>query len=103
MFDSGQQLTIMPEVFEIETGESVISRRQVPLILAWALTIHKCQGATLTNVITDLSDIFGYAQGYVTLSRIRSLDGLFIVSINYSKIRCNPKVKKYYKQLAEIK
>lgn len=101
MFDNGQQLTIVPEVFEIESGDSVISRRQIPLILAWALTIHKCQGATLTNVITDLSDIFGYAQAYVTLSRIRSLDGLFIVSINYSKIRCNPKVKRYYKQLME--
>lgn len=100
MFDSGQQLTIAPEVFEVEQGDNLVSRRQVPLILAWALTIHKCQGATLTNVITDLSDIFGYAQAYVTLSRVRSLDGLFIVSINYSKIRCNPKVKKYYKALS---
>lgn len=103
MFDDGQQLTILPEAFEIENGDSIITRKQIPLILAWALTIHKCQGATLTNVITDLSDIFGYAQGYVTLSRVRSLEGLFIVSINYSKIRCNPKVKQYYKNLAARK
>lgn len=101
IFDSGQQLTITPESYEVENGDNIISRRQVPLILAWALTIHKCQGATLTNVITDLSEIFGNAQAYVTLSRVRSLEGLFIVSINYAKIRCNSKVKKYYKMLAE--
>jgi ATP-dependent DNA helicase PIF1 len=99
MFDHGQQLTVTPENFEIESGENLIIRKQIPLILAWALTIHKCQGATLTNVITDLSDIFGYAQAYVTLSRVRSLEGLFIISINYSKIKCNPKVKKYYQEL----
>jgi ATP-dependent DNA helicase PIF1 len=99
MFDCGEQLTITPESFEIESGESLIIRRQIPLILAWALTIHKCQGATLTNVITDLSEIFGYAQAYVTLSRVKSLEGLFIISINYAKICCNPKVKKYYENL----
>lgn len=99
IFDNGQQCTIRPESFEVESGEHMLIRRQIPLILAWALTIHKCQGATLTNVITDLSDIFGYAQAYVTLSRVRSLEGLFIVSINYAKIRCNPKVRKYYQEL----
>lgn len=100
MFDNGEELTVTPESFEIESGDSLIIRRQIPLILAWALTIHKCQGATLTNVITDLSEIFGYAQAYVTLSRVKSLDGLFIISINYAKIRCNPKVSKYYIELA---
>jgi ATP-dependent DNA helicase PIF1 len=102
MFDHGTQYTIMPENFEMESGENQIIRKQIPLILAWALTIHKCQGATLTNVITDLSDIFGYAMAYVTLSRVKSLDGLFIISINYSKIKCNPKVKKYYAKLAQV-
>jgi ATP-dependent DNA helicase PIF1 len=99
MFDNGHQVLVAPEAFEVESGDCVVTRKQVPLILAWAMTIHKCQGATLTNVITDLSDIFGYAQAYVTLSRVRSLEGLFIVSINYSKIRCNPKVKQYYASL----
>lgn len=101
MFDCGEQLTVTPELFEVESGDSIISRRQVPLLLAWAITIHKCQGATLTNVITDLSNTFGYAQAYVTLSRVKSLDGLFIVSINYGKIRCNPKIKQYYTALAK--
>jgi ATP-dependent DNA helicase PIF1 len=101
MFDNGVQLTITPEAFEVESGDSLITRKQVPLILAWALTIHKCQGATLTNVITDLSDIFGYAQAYVTLSRVKSLEGLFIKSINYGKIACNPKVRTYYNSLAK--
>lgn len=103
MFDSGQQLTITPEAFEVENGDNIVTRRQIPLILAWALTIHKCQGATLSNVITDLSDVFGNAQAYVTLSRVQSLAGLFIISINYSKIKCNPKVKQYYKQLETMR
>lgn len=99
VFDDGQQLSIAPESFEIESGANNIIRKQIPLILAWAITVHKCQGATLTNVITDLSEVFGYAQVYVTLSRVRSLEGLFIVSLNYKKILCNPKVRKYYEEL----
>jgi ATP-dependent DNA helicase PIF1 len=67
--------------------------------LAWALTIHKCQGATISNVITDLRGVFEEAQVYVTLSRACSLDGLFIIGINYGKIKCNTKVKKYYESL----
>lgn len=99
IFDNGQELTVLPESFEVESGSNMIVRKQVPLILAWALTIHKCQGSTLTNVITDLSGVFDYAQIYVTLSRVKSLDGLFIVSINYAKATCNPKVRKYYDSL----
>ncbi len=99
VFDDGQQLSIAQEPFEIESGANCIIRKQIPLILAWAITVHKCQGATLTNVITDLSEVFGYAQVYVTLSRVRSLEGLFIVSLNYKKILCNPKVRKYYEDL----
>lgn len=101
LFDNGMQMTITHDSFEVENGDNIVVRKQMPLILAWALTIHKCQGATLTSVITDLGDIFGYAQAYVTLSRVKSLDGLFIVNINYGKIRCNPKVKQYYQQLKQ--
>lgn len=99
MFDNGHQLTVTAEDFQVESSDQILIRSQVPLILAWALTIHKCQGATLTNVITDLSEVFGNAQTYVTLSRVRSLDGLFIINIDYSRIRCNPKVKEYYSKL----
>lgn len=100
MFDNGIQMPLGPEKFESEVNNNILSRLQVPLILAWALTIHKCQGATLTNVITDLTEVFDEAQVYVTLSRARSLDGLFIINLNYAKIRCNSRVKKYYHAIA---
>jgi ATP-dependent DNA helicase PIF1 len=96
MFDNGESVAINYEPFNVESGKITLVRMQIPLILAWALTIHKCQGATITNVITDLTGVFEEAQVYVTLSRVRSLDGLFIRGINYSKIKCNPKVKAYY-------
>lgn len=99
VFDNGIQMIVAPESFEMESGVNMLIRKQLPLTAAWALTIHKCQGATLSNVITDLSDVFGHSQVYVTLSRVRSLEGLFIVGINYNKITCNPKVKKYYMDL----
>ena len=100
IFDNGEQETLPYEAFEVESGNKMILRRvQVPVMLAWALTIHKCQGATITNVITDLTGVFEEAQVYVTLSRACTLDGLFIRGINYSKIKCNLKVKQYYESL----
>lgn len=102
MFDNGLKQIMHPESFETESGRIILCRKQVPLILAWALTIHKCQGATISNVITDLRGVFEEAQVYVTLSRACSLDGLFIIGIDYKKIKCNLKVKKYYEDLHNI-
>jgi ATP-dependent DNA helicase PIF1 len=101
IFDNGQRIAVEPVASQLERGAMVLSRLQVPLILAWALTIHKCQGATLSNVITDLRNVFGCAQVYVTLSRVRSLEGLFLTGIDYTRIRCNPAVIEYYRQLEE--
>ena len=98
-FDNGEQLHINPASFEVEVDGLILVRKQIPLMLAWAMTIHKCQGATISHVITDLSDIFGNAQAYVTLSRVRSLEGLHIIGINYRKITCHPKVREYYRKL----
>ena len=73
---------------------------QVPLILAWALTIHKCQGATLDTAEIDVgSGIFECGQTYVALSRVKSLDGLYLTSFDVTKIRINKKVKVYYEEL----
>ena len=70
---------------------------QIPLIYSWAITIHKSQGLTLENAIIDIgSNIFADGQTYVALSRIKSLDGLYLTSFDYSKIKCNPLVKKFY-------
>ena len=70
---------------------------QLPLIYSWAITIHKSQGLTLDNAIIDIgSNIFADGQTYVALSRVKSLDGLYLTSFDYSKIKCNPLVKKFY-------
>lgn len=73
---------------------------QVPLILSWALTIHKSQGATLDAAEIDVgSGIFECGQTYVALSRVKSLDGLYLTSYDAKRIRINKKVKDYYESL----
>ena len=75
---------------------------QYPLMLAWALTIHKIQGATLKLAEIDIgSSIFEYGQTYVALSRIQSLDGLYLSAFHPNKIRANPKVIEFYRKISE--
>jgi len=70
---------------------------QLPLIYSWAITIHKSQGLTLENAIIDIgSNIFADGQTYVALSRVKSLNGLYLTSFDCYKIKCNPLVKKFY-------
>ena len=74
--------------------------QQIPLILAWAITIHKAQGVTLDSAIIDAGDnIFEYGQTYVALSRVKSLEGLYLHQFNHNKITTNPKVTDYYEQI----
>jgi len=75
---------------------------QIPLILSWALTIHKSQGATLDAAEIDVgSGIFECGQTYVALSRVKSLHGLYLTSFDAKRIRINKKVKEYYEALTE--
>jgi ATP-dependent DNA helicase PIF1 len=77
--------------------------KQYPLQLAWALTIHKIQGATLNMAQIDVGNsIFEYGQTYVAMSRVKSLDGLYLGDFNPNKIKANPKVLHFYKQIPEI-
>ena len=70
---------------------------QIPLILSWALTIHKSQGATLDAAEIDVgNNIFECGQTYVALSRVKSLDGLYLKSFDINKICINKKVKEFY-------
>jgi ATP-dependent DNA helicase PIF1 len=70
---------------------------QLPLIYAWAMTIHKSQGSTLTSALIDVGDsIFECGQIYVALSRVTSLDGLFLTEFNPEKIKINKKVHDFY-------
>ena len=77
--------------------KSSIGLAQIPLILAWALTIHKSQGTTLDLAEIDVgNNVFECGQTYVALSRVKSLEGLYLSSFNYTKILTNKKVKAYY-------
>ena len=86
---------------EFEYDNFTVIKSYIPLQLAWALTIHKSQGATLDYVITNLSrrEIFCHGQAYTALSRVRTLEGLFIEDISKSSIMCDKKVQNYYKSL----
>lgn len=77
-----------------EHGETKASIEQVPLRLAWAITVHKCQGMSLDAATMDLSDAFEYGQGYVALSRVRSLSGLYLEGMNAMALKMHPTVVK---------
>lgn len=76
---------------------------QLPLCLAWAITIHKIQGATLPMADMDIGrTIFEYGQTYVALSRVQSLEGLYLSGFHPENIRANPKVTLFYSQIPEV-
>ncbi|KAL6140478.1 hypothetical protein ACLB2K_058777 [Fragaria x ananassa] len=100
-FDSGPELLIEPETWAVTEADKVVAeRKQVPLILAWASSIHKCQGMTLDRLHTDLSKAFENGMIYVALSRVRSLEGLYLSGFNRRKIMVHPKVLLFYSCLS---
>ncbi len=84
---------------ENEAGTTIASVRQLPLRLAWAMTIHKSQGMTLDRVHMDLSQCFETGQGYVALSRVRTLEGLSLDGINEVALTVDPLVGDFYKEV----
>jgi ATP-dependent DNA helicase PIF1 len=74
---------------------------QLPLRLAWAITVHKSQGMSLDSAHIDLSRAFEYGQGYVALSRVRTLDGLYLAGFNNRALEVHPEVAEVDAQLRE--
>jgi hypothetical protein len=82
--------------WSIEEGGKIKAEiAQVPLRLAWAITVHKSQGMTLDSAVMDLSDCFVAGQGYVALSRVRSLDGLILKWLNSTALQIDARVRQY--------
>jgi ATP-dependent DNA helicase PIF1 len=85
---------------ELPSGEVQASRSQIPLILAWALSIHKAQGQTLERVKVDLGRVFEKGQAYVALSRATSMNGLQVLRFDPSKVNAHERVRNFYAGLA---
>ena len=91
MTRSGKRIFAEPATWKIdEGGKERASITQVPLRLAWAMTVHKSQGMSLDAAVIDLSRAFEYGQGYVALSRLRSLSGLHLLGLNERALRVHP-------------
>jgi ATP-dependent DNA helicase PIF1 len=88
---AGRRIVAEPAKWKIdEGGKERASITQVPLRLAWAMTVHKSQGMSLDAAVIDLSRAFEYGQGYVALSRLRSLSGLHLLGLNERALRVHP-------------
>lgn len=100
-FTNGRELVCVPADFTVNNamGEMEARRRQVPLILAWALSVHKSQGQTLERVKVDLACTFEKGQAYVALSRATSLDTLEVYNFNPSKIMVHPRVLNWHEDI----
>jgi len=103
-FDNGQEVIVGPVeyVTRSPSGDGQLVRMQVPLKLAWAITIHKSQGSTLSRAELMLSNTFDYGQAYVALSRVPSVDGLWLTKeLSASSIKANPLVLDYFNYTAD--
>ncbi len=91
--NDGRKITIVPMDWVVEEDGKVRARiSQIPLRLAWAITVHKSQGMSLDSARMDLSDVFEYGQGYVALSRVRTFAGITLVGYNQRALEVHPEV-----------
>lgn len=99
-----REMLVQPEDWKIElpSGEVQAQRTQLPLILAWALSIHKAQGQTLERVKIDLKKIFEKGQAYVALSRATSQAGLEVLNFDKNKVMAHPRVAQFYDSLYDV-
>ncbi|TIB69249.1 hypothetical protein E3Q18_00259 [Wallemia mellicola] len=99
-----REMLCVPDIWKTEgiNGKVEASRNQVPLILAWSMSIHKSQGQTLERVKVDLSSIFERGQCYVAISRATSLEGLQILGFKPEKVMAHRRVIEWHKTLENV-
>jgi hypothetical protein len=93
-FHSGRTINMIPETWELRDGDKKrASITQIPLRLAWAITVHKSQGMTLDAARIDLSRAFVEGMGYVALSRVKNLNNLYLAGLNRMALRVSEDAK----------
>ena len=87
-FRNGKTVTMLPDTWELRDGDKKrASITQIPVRLAWAITVHKSQGMTLDAARIDLGKAFVEGMGYVALSRVKNLENLYLVGLNRMALR----------------
>lgn len=90
---NGERIEVEPMDWTLEENGKILAQiSQMPLRLAWAITVHKSQGMNLDEAVMDLSDVFEFGQGYVALSRIRRLSGLYLMGWNERAFQVHPAI-----------
>ncbi|MFB6226162.1 MAG: ATP-dependent RecD-like DNA helicase [Candidatus Paceibacteria bacterium] len=98
--ESGDKITVTPKKWKLkEAGEIKAEVEQIPLKLAWAITVHKSQGMSLDKAEIDLRKCFIKGMGYVALSRLRCLEGLYLKGFNKKSLLVDQKISKIDKKL----
>ncbi len=104
-FDCGQRARVEPYAFKIDVAEPggrtrTAQRTQVPLILAWAISVHKAQGTTLAAVRAELAGAWADGQVYVALSRAATREGLCVRGLDRAAIKASAEVRRFYEAAA---
>ena len=90
---NGRNITVAPMDWAVEENGKIRGKiSQIPLRLAWAITVHKSQGMSMDAAVMDLSQVFEFGQGYVALSRVRRLSGLYLLGINEHAFKVHPEI-----------
>jgi ATP-dependent DNA helicase PIF1 len=99
---NNRTLVVEPAEWRIDDNGKTLARiNQIPLRLAWAMTVHKSQGMSLDAAHMDLSQAFEYGQGYVALSRVRTLEGLSLAGLNERALEVHPEIKEQDRKFRE--
>ena len=97
--DEGAVRTLVPQTFKVVVGGQISTRKQVPLLLAWATTIHKSQGQGFERGSVDLDGCTQHGQVYTALSRFESIDGLSVKNFNKCRVVVDDAVRDFYADL----